>query len=120
MRKYALLIALVAMFAVPASANASTPYLTKSAAWSKTFDFSHGLADKMDNGDYKDVIPIVNDCVRQSRSRVDCGYEINLFPWSFEENKSPVTCTDTLRIRKYNSGAVRVYLPGRPDCETMF
>lgn len=120
MRKNALiLIALIAMFIVPASANASTtPFLPQSAAWSKTFDFAHTLANRMDDGDYKDVIPIVNSCTRQSRSRVDCGYEINFFPWSFDDS-SAMTCTDTLRIRKYNSGSVRVYLPGHPDCVTI-
>jgi hypothetical protein len=118
MRKYALLITLAVMFVVPASANASTPYLTKQAAWSKTFDFAHGIADRMDDGSYEDVIPIVNDCVRQSRSRVDCDYEVNFFPWSLEE-ESAMTCTSTIRIRKYNSGAVRVYIPGRPTCVTI-
>jgi hypothetical protein len=118
MKKYILGIALVSALAVPSAASASTPFLSKDTAWNKTYSFAHGVADRMDNGDYKDVIALVNDCSRVSRSRVDCDYEINLFPWSFDD-ASPMRCVDTLRIRKYQSGSTRVYLPGQPDCEAV-
>jgi hypothetical protein len=87
----------------------------------ETFDFAHGVADRMDDGTYKDVIPVLDrqsKCRRVSRSQIDCGFNISLWPWSFDGG-DPIECRSVIRTRAARSYGEVLYSSravGKPRC----